>query len=102
MRLRIGLFAAVALLAASCKVGPDYVRPAAPIPAAYRMLNGWKLATPREAGANQPWWSIYNDPVLDGLERQIDVSNQTLKQAEAAYRVALSLVAQAEAQLYPT
>ncbi len=37
-----------------------------------------------------------------GSNAQIDISNQNLKQAEAAYRVALSLVAQAEAQLYPT
>lgn len=102
MTARLALIAAASVLVASCEVGPDYSRPSAPIPSMYKELKGWKIATPREAGANQPWWSIYGDPVLDGLERQIDISNQNLKQAEAAYRIALSLVAQAEAQLYPT
>ena len=102
MSLRRLVVAAVAMLAASCQIGPNYLRPSAPVPAMYKELKGWKPATPREAGANQPWWLIYDDPVLDGLERQIDISNQNLKQAEAAYRVAVSLVQQAEAQLYPT
>ncbi|HEX4112155.1 MAG TPA: efflux transporter outer membrane subunit [Stellaceae bacterium] len=94
--------AALGLLAASCEVGPDYVRPSAPVPAHYKELQGWKPATPREAGADQPWWAIYRDPVLDGLERQIDISNQNLKAAEAAYRQAQALVAEAASQLYPT
>jgi NodT family efflux transporter outer membrane factor (OMF) lipoprotein len=102
MKVRIIVAAAVTLLVASCEVGPDYVRPAAPIPTQYKESEGWRLATPRLAGSSQPWWSIYNDPVLDGLLRQIDVTNQNVKQAEAAFRAALSLVAQAEAQLYPT
>jgi NodT family efflux transporter outer membrane factor (OMF) lipoprotein len=102
MSARIVLAAAAALLVASCKIGPDYVRPAAPTPTAYKELKGWKPAAPREAGANEPWWSVYHDPVLDMLERQIDISNQNLKEAEAAYRVALSLVAQAQSELFPT
>lgn len=76
MSLRRLVVAAVAMLAASCQIGPNYLRPSAPVPAMYKELKGWKPATPREAGANQPWWLIYDDPVLDGLERQIDISNQ--------------------------
>jgi NodT family efflux transporter outer membrane factor (OMF) lipoprotein len=102
MNPRIIVAAAVALLVASCEVGPDYVRPPAPIPMQYKESKGWRLATPRLAGSNRPWWSVYDDPVLDRLLRQIDITNQNVKQAEAAYRAALSLVAQAEAQLYPT
>src|SRR5690348_3309326 len=91
----------MALLAA-CAVGPDYVRPPAPVPAAYKELQGWKPAEPREAASGSPWWSIYDDPVLDGLERQIDVSNQNLKAAEAAYRQSHALVAEARASFFPT
>jgi NodT family efflux transporter outer membrane factor (OMF) lipoprotein len=93
---------AATLLLASCTVGPDYQRPSAPVPSHYKEAKGWKPATPSEAGANQPWWSVYHDPVLDGLERQIDISNQNLKSAEAAYREAAALVAEARSQLYPT
>jgi NodT family efflux transporter outer membrane factor (OMF) lipoprotein len=96
------------LLAASalsgCMVGPDYKRPDAPVPAAFKEAPpaGWKLGTPLDAMDKGPWWSIYNDPELDRLEREVDISNQTLAQAEAAYREAQAVVQQARGSLFPT
>ncbi len=93
---------ALALLAllAGCMVGPDYKRPSAPVPADYKE-DGWKAAEPKDALRRDEWWSIYNDPVLDGLERQIDISNQTLKSVEAAYEEARAVVAEAQSGLFP-
>ena len=93
----IGVFAL-----ASCAVGPNYHRPSAPVPAKYKEAEGWKPAEPRDAASNTPWWSAYNDPTLDDLEKQIDVSNQTLKQSEAAWRQAMAVVSAARAQLFPS
>jgi NodT family efflux transporter outer membrane factor (OMF) lipoprotein len=90
------------LLLAACTVGPDYERPPAPTPAKFKELDGWKPAAPRVAASDEDWWAIYQDPALDDLEKQIDVSNQTLKASEAAYREATELVAEAGAQAYPT
>lgn len=89
---------------AACTVGPDYKKPAAPMPvaASYKELAGWKPATPRQAGSGEVWWSIYSDPTLDGLEHEIDISNQTLKADEAAYREAQAIVAEAQAGFFPT
>jgi NodT family efflux transporter outer membrane factor (OMF) lipoprotein len=89
----------VALLAA-CSVGPDYHRPDTPVPAAYK--EGWKAGEPQDAIDRGAWWSIYHDPVLDQLERQIDISNQNLRAAEAAYREARAVVAQARSGYFPT
>lgn len=91
--------AALALLA-GCMVGPDYKRPPAPVPADYKE-DGWKPAEPKDAVQRGDWWSIYNDPVLDALEKQIDISNQNLKAAEAAYDEARAVVAEGEAGLFP-
>jgi NodT family efflux transporter outer membrane factor (OMF) lipoprotein len=97
------LLGSVALVAlAACTVGPDYEKPSAPIPVNYKEVDGWKPATPKQAASSEPWWSIYNDPVLDGLEHQIDISNQTLKANEAAYREAQAIVAEARAGFFPT
>lgn len=103
-----GGLAALAVLG-GCTVGPDYVKPAAPIPAAYKeawkpgpLAKGWQQARPNEAIDRGAWWSIFHDPVLDGLERQIDISNQNLKAAEAAFREAEATVAAARAQFFPT
>jgi NodT family efflux transporter outer membrane factor (OMF) lipoprotein len=76
-----------------CTVGPDYERPDAPVPVAYKeawkpgpTATGWRETRPADGIDRGAWWSIYRDPVLDGLERQIDISNQNLKAAEAAFR----------------
>ncbi|HEX3864772.1 MAG TPA: efflux transporter outer membrane subunit [Stellaceae bacterium] len=95
----------VALLAlpllAGCTIGPDYKEPPAEIPAAYKEA-GWQIAQPADAIDRGAWWSVYRDPVLDALERQIDISNQNLKSAEAAYRQATAIVAQARSGFFPT
>ena len=90
------------VLLAGCTVGPDYQRPAAPVPAAYKEAAAGQVARPADAIDRGAWWSIYHDPVLDGLERQIDISNQNLKAAEAAFRQAEAVVAQARAGFFPT
>ncbi len=97
--------AAIALAATLCgcaAVGPDYHRPAAAEPAHYLENDGWKPATPRQAGSDQPWWSIYDDPVLDALEPQISVSNESLKASEASYRQALEIINESRAGYFPT
>ena len=103
-RRRLGLWLALgsASATAGCAVGPDYQRPAAAVPADYKEIKGWKIAVPRDDLDKGDWWSIYHDPVLDGLEQQVEIDNQTLKAAEAAYREAHAVVAEARAQLFPT
>src|SRR5580658_10595392 len=86
---------------AACAVGPNYHRPSAPTPTHYKEAEGWKPAEPREAASGTNWWSVYDDATLDGLEKQIDISNQTLKASEAAWRQAVALAQGAGAQLYP-
>ena len=100
--LRPLLASAALTTLAACTVGPDYQKPSAPVPATYKEIEGWKPATPKQAASGEAWWSIYNDPVLDGLERQIDISNQTLKASAAAYRLSQALVAEARAGFFPT
>jgi len=99
-----GIAAAIAGTAflSGCMVGPDYQRPPAIVPAAYKEQDGWKPSEPRDAINRGAWWSIYNDPVLDDLEKQIDISNQNLKASEAAYREARAVVQQAQSALFPT
>jgi NodT family efflux transporter outer membrane factor (OMF) lipoprotein len=102
MMLRCAL--AALLLLCGCAVGPDYRRPSAPVPVAFKEAppKGWKLGTPMDAIDKGDWWSIYNDPELDRLEREVDISNQTLAQAVAAYAEAQAVVQQARGQLFPT
>ena len=104
MTIRNAILAASGLLPllAACAVGPDYARPSAPVPARFKEAEGWKPADPQEPASGAPWWSVFDDPVLDGLEKRIDISNQTLKESEAAWRQAEAVADQARAGLFPT
>lgn len=97
-------FVACLALAAltACTVGPDYQRPTATVPAKFKEAEGWKPAAPKEAASSEAWWSIYSDPVLDDLEHQVEISNETLKASEAAYRTAEAIVGEGQAGLFPT
>jgi len=86
----------------SCSVGPDYKKPDAPMATQFKEQAGWKASDPQDEVDRGAWWSIYKDPTLDDLEKQIDISNQTLKQSEAAYRQARAVVDQARASFFPT
>jgi NodT family efflux transporter outer membrane factor (OMF) lipoprotein len=91
---------------AGCMVGPNYQKPppaSDPTPA-YKEVDGvdFRPALPRDTIDRGPWWTIYGDPTLDQLMAQVDVSNQTLKENEAAYRQAVALIRQSQSQLYPT
>ncbi len=101
-RAWLSVLALLPLLSA-CEVGPDYERPAAATPAAFKEVpEGWKVAQPADAISRGTWWEIYSDPILDDLERQVEVSNQNLKAFEAAFRQASGIIREARSQYFPT
>jgi len=104
-RANLGRAAAIAAalpLLGCSPIGPDYVRPAAIVPAQYKEIKGWKIAAPRDDFAKGEWWKLFGDRELDRLEAQVSISNQTLISDEANYREALALIAEARAGLFPT
>jgi len=113
--LRRTSVAAVVALVAGCNLAPKYARPSADpsgastpagwrelTPADFRSTDGWKMAQPRDDLIRGSWWEMFDDPFLNELEQQVDVSNQSLALAAANYRVARALVGEARAQLFPT
>lgn len=89
----------------ACMVGPNYHVPSAIISSRFKELKplpGWQKADSSLAALDkQEWWTIYNDPLLNQLEEQVDISNQNLKIAEANYRYARALINQTRAGLFP-
>ena len=86
MKTRTLAAALLATLLAGCNLAPNYRPPTtAPIPAQFKEAPGWLAATPSDAVARGEWWLLFNDPVLDGLERKVEASNQNVAQFRAAY-----------------
>jgi NodT family efflux transporter outer membrane factor (OMF) lipoprotein len=90
-----------ALGLSACAVGPNYVRPAAETPPAFKEAAGWTPARPADGVDRGDWWAMFNDPMLDGFERKVEVSNQNLAAAAAAYDEARALVSQNRAAYFP-
>jgi len=95
------LFGAL-ILFSGCAVGPDYVKPAAEVPASYKEIEGWKVAQPRDHLIRGAWWEIFNDQYLNDFEEQANLSNQNVAVAEAQLRQARALVRIAQAGYFPT
>jgi NodT family efflux transporter outer membrane factor (OMF) lipoprotein len=93
--------AAFALLTSGCAVGPDYQRPSAATPVAYKEAQNWVPAAPADALERGPWWLLFDDPVLNALAAGIEVSNQNIAAASAAYAQARALVREQRAALFP-
>jgi len=99
------------LISAGCSVGPNYKRPVAAAPPAFKEpppvnfkeaeAAGWKQSEPGDAYSKGRWWELYNDTALNALEEQVNVSNQNVLQAEAQYREAKAAISVARAALSP-
>ena len=78
------------LLLAGCTVGPKYKLPVVPVP------DSWRVPGDQSASlANEKWWDLLKDPVLQQLIRTALAQNTDI-------RLAASRVTQAQAQVMVT
>lgn len=107
MRIIARLFVAVAvcgmvLWSEACSVGPNYKRPAANVPAAYRGALAPEIPASESASVasvpssvplgEEKWWDVFQDKELQGLIRTALKNNYDV-------RIAATRVLQAQAQL---
>jgi NodT family efflux transporter outer membrane factor (OMF) lipoprotein len=101
----LGAIACLALaLLTACAVGPKYQRPTAPVAPSFKedVPQSWKQAQPNPAFPRGKWWEIYDDPQLNALEEQVNISNQNVLAAMEAYRQARDEVRITRSSLFPT
>ncbi len=94
---------AAALLSA-CAVGPDYRKPATPVPSAYAGAQTVQPATETAAAAQtelSSWWAQFNDPQLSALIVRMLHGNLDLKTAASRVREAREQVIIAGAARLP-
>jgi len=102
--LRLLALVAAAALLAGCAAAPEYARPAIAVPPEYKEVQPtgvWQPAQP-DVPAAAVSWEVFDDPVLESLVADVDLSNQNLRIAEAQLRGARAAVAAARAALYPS
>jgi NodT family efflux transporter outer membrane factor (OMF) lipoprotein len=103
--------AALCISSIGCLPGPKYQKPSAPAatapaykesPANFQDAPGWKVANPQDAMLKGKWWEIYNQPELNSLEEQLQISNQNIRVSFENFMAARALIREAKAQYWPT
>ncbi|MCB1112299.1 MAG: efflux transporter outer membrane subunit [Chlamydiales bacterium] len=86
----------LSLLFTGCLVGPNYRRPCVPIPETYH----YEVSNAADT-LNCAWWTLFDDPVLERLIAESLAYNNNLKAAAANVDVALGILMQTRAPLFP-
>jgi outer membrane protein, multidrug efflux system len=89
------------LLLAGCTVGPNYQRPPAPAPEAYKTQAPWRVAAPKDSLPKGAWWEVFQDAELNGYEQQLLAANQSLLAAKDRLEEARSLARVTSALFFP-
>jgi NodT family efflux transporter outer membrane factor (OMF) lipoprotein len=89
------LFLAWLVALTGCTVGPQYRAPALPLATAWR-------AAPARSAAAAPWWTAFDDPVLNRLETEALGANLTIEQALARVDQSRGSLGIANAALLPS
>src|SRR5579862_3257702 len=95
------------VLLTACSFQPRYSRPGVPVPPAYKELvpttedEAWKAAHPADGSPRGKWWQALDDPRLNRLEEQVDISNQNIAAAAASFASARAIVRESRSQFFP-
>ncbi len=100
--LRTASLALLILLGGCVNLAPHYDVPAVDTPIAFKEGQGaWVPGAPADTLDRGPWWQVFDDPVLNDLAGQVEVNNQTVAQAAAAYAQARAITREQRAALFP-
>jgi outer membrane protein, multidrug efflux system len=93
----------LALAVSGCMVGPNYHKPFAPVPPAFTEQSQSAAAPAGSpAIAYHDCWTVFHDPMLDGMETQADAANQDIKIAIAHVDEASAAITSAHSYLLPS
>lgn len=99
---RLSLAVPLVLILAACAATPPEAPVKIALPASYAQAqSGWEPAQAMAAAPRGAWWSVFDDPLLAGLETQVAQHNQSLAAQLAAYEQAQAALSQAQAAYYP-
>lgn len=78
-----------------------YAKPDLTVPDNWQAQPPWGAASPKDSIPKGSWWTLFNDPELNGYEARATASNQTLKAAVARLAQAHSFARITTSDFYP-
>jgi len=108
LRTRVLSVLLPAALVAGCSVAPPYDPPQLALPSAFKEAPqqpadpaAWKPAEPGDGQPRGAWWTIFDDPRLDALQREAVQANPTLQSGIARVEGSRALLRAAVAERFP-
>ena len=95
--IRSGILVTAIALAGCVTVGPDYHKPATPVP----QLQDLDAARESAAHFQAEWWKQFGDPTLDALVQRAAANNLDLRIAVARLDESRALLGGAKSQYLP-
>jgi outer membrane protein, multidrug efflux system len=96
---KLAVFSVALAFLTGCAVGPNYKQPPVTAPDVYRDVQG--PPAPAASLADEPWWEVFNDPVLIQLIDQALVDGYDVKIAAARVEEAAAQAGIARSQFFP-
>src|SRR5258705_6988650 len=109
--LQILAFSLIGLiLFKACDKAPKYSKPTTATVPSYKEITpenfketgNRKFEHPKYDAIRGKWWEMYNDPQLNALEEQVNISNQNIALADANFRAARAVIRENRSQYFPT
>lgn len=91
----------LALLLAGCTVTSQRPPAENPPPAAFQGSTQWQRVAP-DAAVPEAWWTLFHDPVLDGLQADLIVGSQNLAASLAQAQSARAVLQASRSAIFPT
>lgn len=91
----------LAALLAGCAVTAQHPPADSPPPAAFAGSADWQRVAP-DVAVPEAWWTLFQDPVLDGLQADLVVGNQNLAAALAQVASARAVLRASNSAIFPT
>lgn len=98
-KIRLAAVLSAGLALGGCAIGPDYLRPSAWLPTAYREAP--PLPPVQNAALDTRWWSLFGDATLNDLVDQALKNNADLRTAVARVEQANAAAREAGAAFFP-
>jgi NodT family efflux transporter outer membrane factor (OMF) lipoprotein len=93
----------ISFVLSGCLVGPNFERPASSTPDVFnRTETAQAPSKPVESEFNPDWWTLFNDPMLNALEKELTDANLDVAAASARLRQSRAEQRVVGAAEYPT
>ncbi len=90
------------LVVVGCAAGPKYHKSDVAAPPKWSAEEPWRAAEPKDGIPKGAWWTLYQDPVLTGLEQNALNANQQIQLAAARVQQARDLARVQVAGFFPS